>query len=767
MKLLNQIVAHPATIFIVVFLLTAWAAFSYHLLRKGVVMVRSQIASGKEILNETPDAFSFALTFERVAQALSGIPLLGPQWRAFSATLVLPNSPGRLVRATSRADDWFDVEELVREAGVQTRYHAALPSMLVGAGLLFTFLGLAVALSAAGDVASANSQNRVSSLKELLDAASLKFVTSLFGLLLSLLYTGFRHSLLSGLDRQIAEFLALLNARIPLLTPAYLQSETNTLLERNGLQLEQFSTDLALNIGSAFDKAFDNRLGEHIGPLSNAIEQLVQKLSAGTEAAFEQIVDRFLEALDSRTGGSLDEVANKLATLGDRLDGLQTGLNEAAAQLASSAEAMASRMSEGAEAALSRITDQMSGVTEALREVAEQTRNAGTEAGAELARRIEAAAGGFETAAAAVANTLQQAVTEIVQKMNTETGANSSRMAAQFETMIASLRALADSSRETSTAALEGVTNKLGSAAGALETTSERVAAALEKAGEASGGALGRGAEDAVGRIATATEAMRAELEMMVQELRKQMLHAGAVLNKQAREGGGALQESVTASAASFGAAITDITERLRGAGESAGSALRDGGDAARSHMEAGGAAIGAKADGLAGQIHQIYEAGQQLAAAAAALDEAARGAATPLAASAVDLKAASAAANGAVQPLLSVASEIRKTYEQLGGATLQLKSTLDTASRLMEGLNTSSMRFEGLDRALGGTLEELQKGLKGFTDQVQEFVLGVDSNLAKAANSLGSATKTLEETLAEFLEELPRTPVAVAPRGR
>ncbi len=73
-----------------------------------------------------------------------------------------------------------------------------------------------------------------------------------------------------------------------------------------------------------------------------------------------------------------------------------------------------------------------------------------------------------------------------------------------------------------------------------------------------------------------------------------------------------------------------------------------------------------------------------------------------------------------------------------------------------MESLNTSAGRFEGLDRALGTTLNELQNGLKGFTDQVRKFVTDLDTNMAKAANQLGAATSNLGETLEDFLEELP-----------
>jgi hypothetical protein len=77
---------------------------------------------------------------------------------------------------------------LLRSLDVDLRYHAALPNLLVGAGLLFTFLGLAAALSIAGGVVSGTSNERNEALRMLLEAASFKFLTSLTGLALSLAY---------------------------------------------------------------------------------------------------------------------------------------------------------------------------------------------------------------------------------------------------------------------------------------------------------------------------------------------------------------------------------------------------------------------------------------------------------------------------------------------------------------------------------------------------------------------------------------------------
>ena len=160
-----------------------------------------------------------------------------------------------------------------------------MPNLLVGVGLLLTFFGLALALSSAGSIAdqTVSPADRQAGLKSLLDVASAKFVTSLVGLLSSLAYTVFRGNQLVKAERSLDRFLSLLEERIPLATPASLQAETNSLMEKSLLIQTQFATEVAVNIGGRLDTALDQRLGEHIGPLREAIERLSEGIGTKSE----------------------------------------------------------------------------------------------------------------------------------------------------------------------------------------------------------------------------------------------------------------------------------------------------------------------------------------------------------------------------------------------------------------------------------------------------------------------------------------------------
>ena len=157
-------------------LLVVWAGWSGWSLRRQTGRVRSAFAEATRNLGAAADPIAFASDYEVASAALGRNPLLGGAWRGFSHTLIIPSGTNRPIFATADAAGWFDLGSIYRRAGSDLRYHAALPGLLVGAGLLFTFLGLAVGLASASlVVASGDAQTRNSALQDLLGAASVKF----------------------------------------------------------------------------------------------------------------------------------------------------------------------------------------------------------------------------------------------------------------------------------------------------------------------------------------------------------------------------------------------------------------------------------------------------------------------------------------------------------------------------------------------------------------------------------------------------------------
>lgn len=752
MQAVAPVISDPATIWAVVAILCLWASLSGWQLHRCSGRLTHALRKATRELRKAPDQLVFAERYEEANAALAHDPVLGERWKEFRDSLILPRAAARPVRSTARPDAWFNLDLLrARGIDIDPRYHAAMPNLLVGAGLLFTFLGLAVALGSASGVVSGTADVRNDALRQLLDTASFKFVTSLFGMFLSIAYAIHRKRRLKLVERALDEFRSALEERIPLLTPSALQQEANGILERQAVQLESFSNDLAVMMGEAVDRAFDQRLGEHIGPLTNAMRTLAEGMASRNEQAMGTMLDAFLQRLQGGTGDRMQEVAESLAGLGSRLEGLQQGLGDAAVRMAQSADAMAVRMGEGAEAALSRITDQMGGLTETLRTVAEQSRAAGAQAGEQMASRIEAAAAGFEESARNVATTLARAAETMEGTMGRQAEASGAKLAEWVEAMTAELTALAANSRAAGAEAFGQLAERVTETSAGLERTMERITVLLERSATEGGNALGRGAEQAVTRIADATEGMRTELQAMMAELRASLGKAGAELRESGEAGAATLRSALGEAGGSVATALTGAADRLSRAGSEAGDAITRGGEAAGGSLRGAGGTLGERAGGLARQIEKLTEAAGAVAARSAEFERAAASAAGPLVQTSANLNAASQTVRSAVEPLTAAAQTVGRAIEQVTGASTRFETAAAAASRLVESLNGAVQRFEGVDRELANTLKALQTGLQGFTRDITTFVTQTDQNLAKAATQLGSLVKSLEATLEDF----------------
>jgi chromosome segregation ATPase len=445
-----------------------------------------------------------------------------------------------------------------------------------------------------------------------------------------------------------------LESRVPLLTPAGLQQEANELLGKQSAQLETFSTELAVNLGAAFDRAFDERLGEHIGPLTQAMQRLAESVGMRNEEAVQAMLDSFLSRLQGGASDRMEEVVTSLGRLGPQLEALHSSLGDAATRMAQSADAMATRMGEGAESALGHITDQISGLVENLGDMIEQTQTAGGQAGRDLSARIETAAKGLEQAAHSVRDVLATAAAGLEERIGEQAATSSARLAAQFDRVVGELRAVAENARVTGTETFVALAGSVGAASAGFESSATRVANALEQ-----------GAANAVQQVSMATE-------------------------------------------------------------------------------------------NLSRQIASMTSAGDALVVRITELNRAAHYAATPLTATASDLKVAGQTIRGILEPLKLAAQSASRAADQIASAAQRFDGAQAAAARLVESLNAAAQRFEGVDRELANTLNELQAGLQGFTTRVGTFVGETDQNLAKAATQLGSLVKGLQDTLDDFAPTRP-----------
>lgn len=189
---------------------------------------------------------------------------LGHAWEEFAETLIRPdpNRPadGGVVRNTVRPAAYFNLQATV-EAGFHLPFWQALPNYFVGFGLLCTFLGLVSGLHfAAAGVASADAALARESLRDLLDAATFKFLTSIAGVLASLSLSVFVRTQVQSLQSVLDRFCSALEKRMSFVTPEWLALEQLREQQKLTLTLERFNTDFAAQLAEALEQRMTKAL---------------------------------------------------------------------------------------------------------------------------------------------------------------------------------------------------------------------------------------------------------------------------------------------------------------------------------------------------------------------------------------------------------------------------------------------------------------------------------------------------------------------------
>jgi uncharacterized phage infection (PIP) family protein YhgE len=634
------------------------------------------------------------------------------------------------VAATVDVRQWFDLSGLFRAAGVDPRYHAALPGLLVGAGLLFTFLGLAAALTSAGDVVAegVDQARRNAALRDLLGAASVKFITSLVGLFLSIGYALYRKNQLVKTERAFGAFLSALEERLPFRSSASLQAEANALQEKQYAEVQRISTDFFVNLASTLERSFETGLQQHIGPLAAAIEKLSGGLKNQNEDAMNTMLETFLARLEGTVGDSMRGTAETLEKLGARLDGLQTGMDEAAQKMGRAAEEMAAGMGRGTQSAMAGISEQMNLLVDGLRQAAEEAGRNNRAAGDDLARQMTD-----------TANSLMSAVTLFQSRLEQGAADGVSKLAGPIEALLLQLSALAEAQRQAGAESATALSATIARAADALETTAGKVAEVL-----------GGGAADASGRLIAATEAMRDDLRNVLDRFGVSLSESGAALTSGAKAGGDAL----LGAASALGNDLASSATRLREAGEAAGAALREGGGEARGAITEAGRGLLQATGGLGERLSALGGAASALAEQAEALNRAASSAAGPLLTSAADLRASSEAARESTTQLQDVAQTLRAALDGLRSAADALEIGQRGSDLLAKSMGVAADRFEGLDQNLAATLRGLNDSLSGFRQQITAFVSDIDTGLSNSVRGLTAVASNLESAAEQLADE-------------
>jgi hypothetical protein len=305
-------------------------------------------------------------------------------WQDYQESFIEFNS-GK--KTDEMAYDYFN-EKLLLSANTNLRLINSIPATLVGFGILGTFIGLTYGIS---NFQTSSTEEIKDSIETLLSGMGTAFISSIYGMLLSLIFTFFEkvqvnslhnsiHSLCYNLDKKFKiskedERTIELNRQERLLNQYFIFKDENgndvkpgnvfrdifNETRKQSVALQSFSTDLANLIEAGFEKILNDpekgvmhelqalkteivNLGSKLqDPASEMTQNVVKELEISMAKMIEEFKDSMsgstkselenLTNLLGQAGSSLTDFPNKLELMTDNLNQNFKGLQEVVNQI--------------------------------------------------------------------------------------------------------------------------------------------------------------------------------------------------------------------------------------------------------------------------------------------------------------------------------------------------------------------------------------------------------------------------------------------------
>lgn len=330
------------------FLIVAGAVVAMLVLFSWVYYSRKLGPLSKELKNILKSASTrqerrrlFAERFESIRDKFEKSPL-EHSWFEFEEVVIQDNQQG-IIKNTVRPHHFFHLTDLK----YQPSYFISLPNVFIGVGLLFTFIGLAAAIHGAAGSITGDVKVAQEGLKAVLGAASVKFITSITGLGISIILSAlFIRPFSHFLDSEINAMCTNMEKCMKAITSQDIQENQLSELEQQSKVLKNFTDTFAVNLGDEFEKRLHSVFNASVS------EALGSNISSNAKDHVESVM---MAIGDMK--GELSDIAEKVSNSGQ---GFVDGMANAAKQMQ---EILEDNLQDSAK----KIGDTMAGTAEELK----------------------------------------------------------------------------------------------------------------------------------------------------------------------------------------------------------------------------------------------------------------------------------------------------------------------------------------------------------------------------------------------------------------
>ena len=381
---------------IVGFLIVVASGFALYSFFGGFIPAKKRIRKIKSLVSGlTPDVL--VQSRRTLLEKAGKLDHLGKLWKEFDETLIV-SSDGKHLNNTIDAEHFFNSQTLAPHIA-DSRLLAAVPGFLTAIGVIGTFAGLQLGLGSitfSGDV-----QAQSDDIRLVIASASVAFLTSVWGIFLSVLFNFYEKSLEQIVKIDITDLQHHIDFLFPRIRPEHSlvtiatssrssEDSLNGLAERIGEQLQQavsgMGEQVTAGIQGVMQPAMDN--------LVSASNDLANRMSAGATDTLAQLVRRFMSGISEAGENQRQLMVEATADMKESMTHWQSQMNDLLDKLETQNSATNDReklLKEELFEKLTEFSDMMTSSAnqsaETTRETFEQNQKLTTEMG-ELAERL-------------------------------------------------------------------------------------------------------------------------------------------------------------------------------------------------------------------------------------------------------------------------------------------------------------------------------------------------------------------------------------------
>lgn len=261
-------------------------------------------------------------------------------WYEFDETLV-PSRRGDKLENTLEAQDVFSSQALAPEI-FKNRLMGFWPSALTAVGVLGTFIGLAIGLDGlqlTENVSDEQAAALQSGIQQLIGGVSAAFSTSIWGVLLSLVFSIVRNGVMSKVIREIHALQQFIDERFDkhtsetsLINIEYHSYESakalSELHEKIGTKLQEAVSTMSNDMQTAVTRALESAIAPVMKDIAgNSKDQTTEALSSllgEFQTSFRQYGSQQAEELSNASAGMSDSAAAMSSSMTEALQSMGT-----------------------------------------------------------------------------------------------------------------------------------------------------------------------------------------------------------------------------------------------------------------------------------------------------------------------------------------------------------------------------------------------------------------------------------------------------------